>query len=239
MAYNDDRDRAKSHIDRIRGGGGDAPPPEEPSSPIAPLDDYDSGGDDVDSAALDRVLERSERMRRSLGMDPSTSESHAAPQRRKQRAGSSPMQAVLMVGGLIVVGIVAVIVVAVGIRFVNEGGTLPFGRTTATPTETPLPTATPSPTETPTPTLTPTPNVPDLDLPVLTCIFQTSPSCAVYCADEAHASECETARSLVEQQGADPDFWLDCVSPLGSDRNIGDPQQCLVEAWLAANPSNP
>jgi hypothetical protein len=238
MTYNDDRDRAKSHIDRIRRGGGDAPPPEEPESPIAPLDDYEAGPDDSDSDALERVLERSERMRRSLGVEPLAPEEPSVPQRRKQKPQRSPMQAVLMVGGLIVVGVVAIIVVALGARFVSEGGTLPFGPT-ATPTETPPPTETPSPTETPTPTLSPTPAVPDLDLPVLTCIFQTTPSCANYCADPSHTAECDTARGLVEQQGADADVWLNCISPPGSERNVGDPQQCLNEAWLAANPTNP
>ncbi len=235
MSYNDDRDRAKSNIDRIRRGGGDVPPPEEPDSPVVPLDEYGAEPEETDSAALDRVLERSERMRRSLGMEPSGPEDVAAPRRRKQRPQRSPMQAMLMVGGLIVIGVVAIIVVAVGARYIAQGGTLPFGPT-ATPTETPAPTETPLPTETPTPTLTPTPNVPRLDLPVLTCIFQTSPSCAAYCADAAHAAECNSARLLVEQQGADADFWLDCISAPGSDRNVGDPQQCLNEAWLAANP---
>jgi hypothetical protein len=233
MTLDDERRRAKSNIDRIRHGGEDVPPPEEPESPVAPLDDYGSEPEGADSDALERVLERSERMRRSLGME--GAEAAAAPRLKKQRPQRSPMQAVLMVGGLIVVGVVAIIVVAVGARYIAQGGGLPFGPT-ATPTETPTPTATPLPTETPTPTPTPTPNVPHLDLPVLTCIFQTSPSCATYCADATHAGECDSARSLVEEQGADADYWLNCISPPGSDRNIGDPQQCLDEAWLAANP---
>ena len=237
MTYNDDRERARSNIDRIRHRG--ATPPEEPASPAVPVDDYGTGPaeGEASSDALERVFERSERMRRNLGLESSGPDA-AAPRPRRQASQRSPMGAVAMVGALIIIGILAIILVPMVARFVREGGTLPFGPT-ATPTETPQPTATPLPTETPTPTVTPTPSIPHLDLPVLTCIFQTSPSCAVYCADTAHTAECDAARALVEQQGADADFWLACISPLGSDRNVGDPQECLNEAWLAANPSTP
>jgi hypothetical protein len=91
------------------------------------------------------------------------------------------------------------------------------------------------PTTTVEPSATPTRVAPSLNLPPLTCIFQSGPGCFDYCADPANQSECQAAYDFVEAQGADSALWISCIAP-ASGPNVGNPQDCLEQAWRSRNP---
>jgi hypothetical protein len=143
------------------------------------------------------------------------------------------MSALTMIGGLVAVGILIVVVLVLVAGMVSGGGIgIPlFATRTPTPTATPLATDTPTPTL----TLTPTRTAPNLALPPLTCIFQSGTGCFDYCQEPANLNECNSARDFVRAQGADPEAWFRCLSP-GPGPNQGNPQDCLRQAWYAANP---
>jgi hypothetical protein len=87
------------------------------------------------------------------------------------------------------------------------------------------------PTETPTPTRI----APVLNLPPLTCIFQSGMGCYDYCNDSANNAECQAAWDFVEAQEADPDVFFQCLGTQPGP-NTGDAEECLKEAWRADNP---
>jgi len=149
------------------------------------------------------------------------------------RPGGVRNQALMMVGGLVLLGLVLVgaIVLLAGI-FSGRGVSLPF-LATATPTAT----ITPTPTETPTstPTNTPTPTVPPIPVPALACLFDNSVSCFDYCQQTANVTECQAARTFMDQQGVDVDTWWMCIAP-GAGQPEGKPLECAEKAWRAAHP---
>lgn len=205
----EEREAAEERIRRIRGG--DSGTSQQPE----PIERGDSLDDVVQSRAHpSKAAERweDERFRR---------------QERVERRRALNLVWVLL--GL--VGVVAILLALVWL-WINPaaGFSLPF-MATATPTYTPTPTVTPTPTLTPTPSATPTPEIPFLPLPPLTCAFQAGTSCATYCADAANTEECTQARDFVTAEDADAEYWLSCVDEAGKD-----PQTCMEEAWLQANP---
>lgn len=198
---------AQSRIDRIRGGGSQPAQPEQPAYQEPP----------ASPARASRA--------QPSGAKASAGRSAAAPSR-----GS---QAILFIAAIVIVGIVVVGALILFSGALGGGGGLSiFATETPTPTSTFTPT--PTPTETATPTATATPEAPRLTLPPLTCIFQSGVGCADYCANAANTAECNSARSFIENQGASFDSWLSCLAP-GSGANVGNPQDCLVQAWYARN----
>ena len=167
------------------------------------------------------------RVQPGAGRIPSTE-----PAPRRAPSGSTGSRALLFIGGIVGIGVIVVLVIVLLSGVLTGGGggvNLPFGAT-----ETPIPTATltPSPTPTEMPTATATPAPPNLSLPPLTCIFQSGTGCSDYCADAENEQECTAARDFIAAQEADPDVWFECLSP-GPGANVGNPQECLVEAWYA------
>jgi len=199
-------DEARSRIDRIRQGSG-----AEADQP-------------ADDAYYEEQPQVPSRARGGRGAP----EPDYAPARPSGRGS----QALIFIGAIVGIGVVVVLALALlsGVFGGGQGLSLPF-----LATATPLPTATftPSPTPTETPTPTPTPPPPRLSLPPLTCIFQSGAGCFDYCGQAANKQECDGARDFVRAQGADPDFWLNCIAP-SSGPNVGNPQQCLIDAWYAA-----
>ena len=215
----DEQEEAQSRIDRIRGGGSQAPEPApEPRGRARVDDDYDQ---------RERQRSRPQRERRR------NDESPPEPQLTR----SQGQQAVLLIGGVVLLGLLAVVVIVLlagGLGGDGGGGgiNLPFGATD-TPTSAPSPTPTEVPTATPTETPTPTP--PDLALPPLTCLFQSGVGCFDYCNDAANAAECTAASEFLQAQSVDSAVFFDCLSP-GPGANQGNPQKCLADGWFAANP---
>ena len=212
----DEQEEAQSRIDRIRGGGTQAPEPAP--EPRGRVDDN---------------YEREEPRRRPQRERRRNDETPPEPQLTR----SQGQQAVLLIGGVVLLGLLAVVVIVLlagGLGGSGGGGgiNLPFG---ATDTPTPTPTFTPSPTPTEAPTPTPTPPPPDLALPPLTCLFQSGVGCFDYCNDAANAAECTAASEFLQAQSVDPTVFFDCLSP-GPGANQGNPQQCLADGWYAANP---
>jgi hypothetical protein len=199
----EEREAAEDRIRRIREGG-EHPPEPQPQRGRARLDD-----DYIDDEPL--------RPR----ADPVRAARRAEDQFERRRA-LGLMGA--MVGVVLIVVLLLVILWAV---FTPGGLSLPF-LATETPTPTPVPTATPTPTLTPTPTVTPTPTLPVLSVPSLECAFDPSVSCIDYCAEAANADACAEARAVIAGQGADADYWFECVSS-----STGDPRICMEEAWRA------
>ncbi len=211
-----EKEEAQRRIDRIRSGG-------------APQPSRADGLDDVDSGVVSPRSSRSRAARAALGMeDEQASRSRATT----TRAGASGRgrQAMIMIGGLVAIGALVVVILYLVAQLAGGSGIKLPGFATDTPT----PTVTPLPTETPTPT--PTPEPPDLQVPgLLTCYYQSGISCYDYCRDPDNAAECSGAKDFVRAQGADPDVWLNCIAP-GPGPNVGDPMECLIDAWYAANP---
>ncbi len=213
----EEREAAEDRIARIRAGSSAAPPARSTGA-----------SDELESEAVSRVQARGRLMRATLE-DVSVERAPMGRARGRGRTG----QAVVIIGGVVGIGIVLLIIIALVSALAGGGGiSLPF---IATKTPTPLPTATATPTPLPTETPTPTKVAPRLNLPNLTCIFQSGQGCADYCQDSANANECGAARRFVEAQGADFDFWLSCVAP-GPGPNVGNPQTCLEDAWRKKNP---
>jgi hypothetical protein len=212
----EEREAAEDRIRRIREGGGATPEP-------APS--YDDGLGESGAAA--RARARVDKTRDAIGVG--ESQPVARSREGQKKTGGRGRQAVVVIGGIVAIGVLIVLIIFM-IGSLRGGGGLPFGATkTPTPTATPDSTATPLPTETPTPTRE-APST--LALPPLTCIFQSGEGCYDYCADSANQSECDSARDFVRAQGADPEFWLECIAP-GPGPNEGNPQQCLEDAWRA------
>ncbi|HEC23019.1 MAG TPA: hypothetical protein ENI95_08890 [Chloroflexi bacterium] len=221
----DEAEAAEDRIRRIRKkGAAGAPPPRG------------AGLDEVDSEALRRARARA---RRTRGVVEQLEEEEVVkPRARPARTGGRGQQALLFIGGIVVVGILIVGALFLVSGFLSgEGGGLPdiLSRATDTPTPTPTPeaTATPTPTETPSPT--PTREAPrDLGLPPLECLY-TGPGCYDFCQNPDNQATCEAARQFLSAQRVDPDAWFECVAP-GPGPNVGNPQECLEEAWRVANP---
>jgi hypothetical protein len=145
--------------------------------------------------------------------------------------GSSP--AYLFVAGLL--GIVALLIIILLIAGATSGNLNLPSLFQPADTATPTPTITPSPTATEEPSPTPTQEVPrNLGLPPLECLY-TGPGCYDFCQDSENRLDCDGAREFLSRQRVDPDTWFDCVAP-GPGANVGNPQECLEEAWRAANP---
>jgi hypothetical protein len=219
----DEQEEAKNRIDQIRQGGGQ-------SSSRGSSDSYDDSVDLGESEVLSRTRGRAASARARLGSDTSRM---GAP--RTAETASSPRysQALLWIGGFVLAGIVLVLLLVLVAPILRGQPINIPGFATSTPTST----ATPPATDTPTPTLTLTPTrvAPQLALPPLTCIFQSGAGCFDYCQIADNLSECNSAKSFVRAQGADPDVWFQCLSP-GTGPNQGNPQDCLRQAWYAANP---
>lgn len=229
----DERDAAEDRIRRIRGQGQGQEP--EPAPP--PRDPYYDEPLDDDPPAISRARERARAAREALARQGGLDEPPAPPSRVTgtvpvppaapvPREAARSRQAFLIIGGLVVLGVLIVVFLAILSSFMPGGGI--FGP--------PVPTVTPSPTptETPTPTPEPTPTVPapNLSLPPLTCIFQSGVGCFDYCQNPDNQSECESARSFIRAQGANPDVFFQCIAP-GPGPNQGNAQDCLEEAWRA------
>ncbi len=225
----DERDAAEERIRRIRGG-------QEPEQePVPPSRDprYDDPLDD-EPPVISRARERARAAREAIARQGGADEPPVQHSRVTSGVPVSPVpqpaersrQAFLIIGGLVVLGVLIVIFLVVFSSFMPGGGLL----------APPVPTATPSPTptETPTPTPEPTPTVPapNLSLPPLTCIFQSGVGCFDYCQNPDNQSECESARSFIRAQGANPDVFFQCIAP-GPGPNQGNAQDCLEEAWRA------
>jgi hypothetical protein len=226
--YNDEASEAEDRIDRIRKGKGQG----QGSQSV------DSGGvfDDYESDQVAQSRSRVERVRQVLGDSPDAS---SGKLRRSQRAGaqqssgSGMSPAMLFVVGLL--AIVALLIVILLVASASGGG---FSLPSIFPpadTPTPTPTVTPSPTATAEPTATPTQQVPqNLGLPPLECLY-TGPGCYDYCQDPANQTDCSGAREFLIRERVDPDTWFNCVAS-GPGANVGNPQECLAEAWRVANP---
>jgi hypothetical protein len=214
---------ARDRINRILRGGasGDADLP-------ASMDSEDPLGD---SEALARARAKLRPSRANL---PAEQEPVLRSRVSTGLAPTRSRQALMVIGGVVAAGVLLVIVLLLAAPLLRgEGINLPF-IATATPTST----TTPTPTATATETLTPTPTkaAPStLSLPNLTCIYQSGTGCFDYCADTANAGECQSAREFISAQGANPEVWFQCVSP-GTGPNVGNPLECLRDAWRATNP---
>jgi hypothetical protein len=211
-------DEARDRINRIlRGGGSGAEQP-----PVGDMDDPLG-----DSEALSRARARVRSSRADLGAEEPAEDPFAAS---RARTPGRSNQALIVIGGVVGVGVLLVLALVVVVPLLTGGG-VPF-LSTATPT----PTITPTPTATATPTATPTKTAPStLSLPNLTCIYLSDTGCLDYCGDEANKDECQGAKDFVSAQGADPDVWLQCVAPAAGP-NVGEPLECLRDAWRANNP---
>ncbi len=220
----DEQEEAKNRIDEIRKGGG-----QSQSSSGSQSGSYDDSFDLGESDAVSRARGRAASARARLNND-----SRSMGSSRTADSADSPRssQALLWIGGFVLAGIVLVLLlVLISPILRGEPINIP-GLATKTPT----PTVTPPATETPTATLTLTPTrvAPELALPPLTCIFQSGAGCFDYCQQADNLSECNSAKSFVQAQGADPEVWFKCLSP-GTGPNEGNPQDCLRQAWYAAN----
>lgn len=223
--YNDSDQEAadaRDRIDRILRGDAGAG---EPSS-------IDSGDPLGDSEALARARSRRGPSRANLGAE-AVSEQPVI--RSRVGAGPAPSrarQALMVIGGVVAAGVLLVVVLLLAAPLLRgESVGIPF---LATATSTP--TITPTPTETPTVTPTATKTAPStLALPNLPCIFQSGTGCFDYCADAENAAVCQAAREFIGAQGADANAWFQCVSP-SSGPNVGNPLECLRDAWRANNP---
>ncbi len=220
----DEQDEANRRIEEIRRGGSTSA-----SGRAASYEEEAQEGYESEAVSRARGRAAAARARLGLGAEP---ESRA--RKPASRAGTrSGISALTMIGGLVGLGIVIVIILVLVAQAASGGGlAIPLFAT-----KTPTPTPTPPATETPTPTLTLTPTrpAPNLALPPLTCIFQSGTGCFDYCQQPANLSECNSAKDFVRAQGADPDVWLTCLAP-GPGPNQGNPQDCLRQAWYAANP---
>ncbi|MBN1429475.1 MAG: hypothetical protein JXB07_13965 [Anaerolineae bacterium] len=223
--YNDsgrEADEARERINRIlRGGGSGA---EQQS--VEDMDDPLGG-----SEALSRARSRVRSSRANLGVE-EPSEDPFAHSRARTSGGVN--KAIIVIGGVVVAGVLLVLALLVVVPLLTGGGgtiALPF-LATATSTPTITPTATATATVTPTATKT-APST--LQLPNLTCIYQSGTGCFDYCNDPANSDECQGAKNFVSAQAADPDVWLQCISP-GSGANVGEPLECLRDAWRVKNP---
>ncbi len=223
FSSDEERRLAEERIEQIRRGGGQVPPAGRASA------GYDESAEDVESEALARARARA---RATLGYDEPAKAPAARARAPEARAGRGN-QAIIVIGGVVLLGVLIVVVLFLVSNM--SGGTLGGLFNPATPTATPTVTFTPSPTETPTPTATATRVAPRLDLPNLTCIYQSGVGCYDYCQNPDNAAECQAARAQIQQQGANPDVWFQCMAP-GPGPNVGRPLECLEQAWRAANP---
>lgn len=213
---------ARDRINRIlRGGAGAEETPGVGSSD--PLGD---------SEALERARAKMRPSRADLGAPEAYEQPAVRSRVSTSRAPARTQQALIVIGGVVAAGVLLVLILLIAAPLLRgEGISLPF-LGTATPT----PTITPTPTETPTITPTATKTAPStLSLPNLPCIFQSGTGCFDYCADTANAAECQAAKDFIGAQGANPDVWFQCVSP-SSGPNVGNPLECLRDAWRANNP---
>ncbi|GAB4470350.1 MAG: hypothetical protein Kow00124_06470 [Anaerolineae bacterium] len=208
-------EEARERIERIKRGGQQQPQP-------TPEPDYypEPGPSQPTPPGMSRV-----------GRVPAAEPPGPAPAPEPKPAPGRGTQAIMFIAGVVGIGIIVVLALVLLSGVLTGGGpALPFG---ATDTPTPTATFTPTPTPTETPTPTPTPPPPRLSLPPLTCIFQSGTGCFDYCQAAENAQECQAAKDFVAAQGADPDAWFTCLSP-GPGANVGNPQECLVQAWYAA-----
>jgi hypothetical protein len=214
--HDDEASEAQDRIERIRHG----------SKPQG----GEEGGLD-DSLASEQIAQsrsRAQRVRETLGESSGT-----VSRREGAQSGTGMSPAMLFIVGLL--GIVALLIVILLVASAGGGGlSLPsFFEPPAT--ETPTPTITPSPTATEEPSPTPTQEVPrNLGLPPLECLY-TGPGCYDFCQNSDNQADCEGAREFLSRQRVDPDTWFNCVAP-GPGENVGNPQECLEDAWRAANP---
>lgn len=216
----DARDRINRILRGGAGGGADQP---------APLDSEDPLGD---SEALARARAKLRPSRADIGAQEASEQPVVRSRVSTGRAPVRSQQALIVIGGVVAAGVLLVVILLIAAPLLRgEGISLPFFGT-ATPT----PTITPTPTATPTITPTATKSAPStLSLPNLTCIYQSGTGCFDYCADTANDAECKAARDFIGAQGANADVWFKCVSP-GTGPNVGNPLECLRDAWRANNP---
>jgi hypothetical protein len=210
---------AQDRINRILNGGAAQDAPQQGGVSDDPL-----GG-------APRVELRSRAARSALGLD---QQGIDQPQQRRRSGGQAPAgkarQAIMVIGGVLVLGVLVVVVLFVAASMANRGGgapiSLPFF-STATPTST----ATPLPTSTPTPTAT----VPPLSLPNLDCLVQSTTGCLDYCQNIDNLKLCDQARIQAEAEGVDFTVFLKCLEPAPGP-NTGNPQTCLEAGYRAKNP---
>ena len=208
---------AQNRIDRILGGGGAS----QPQNPQQPQQDGSYSDDPLGGAP--RVELHSRAARSALGYD----QPQGGQQSRQGQDKPSPraQQAIMIVGGILVLGVVVVVVIILLASALKPGAApivLPF-----------ISTATPTPTDTPTPTVTPTPEptLPPLSLPNLTCLVQSQTGCLDYCQNVSNLQECDAARNTVETiDHADFTAFLKCLEPT-TGPNTGNPQTCLENAY--------
>lgn len=221
----EEREAAADRIRRIREGQSDVGLPSS-----AEDSDYDDVNDAV-ARARARVRSTRDTLRGEDVAEDPISRARVQPSSRSSRVAAPAdrtRQAMMIVGGLVVLGVLIVIIMLVFSSFTGGGGIPLINPPTATLT----PTLTPTVTLTPTPAPTATVAAPNLALPPLTCVFQSGTGCFDYCQDAANADECASARSFISAQQADPDVFFSCLAP-SSGPNQGNPQDCLEEAWRA------
>jgi hypothetical protein len=216
----DELDAADRRIDQILKSGGTAQP-SRPAQQPTPADQYES------EDAIARARGRVNATRQQLGIGD-------ASQARRRMSGAPSLtgsgrntQALMLIGGLVGAGVIVVLIIILAANALKGGGINLPGFATDTPT----PTITP----TPAPTATPTKIAPSLNLPPLTCIFQSGTGCSDYCAEPSHLTECNTARTFLEAQGVDSNVFFNCLSP-SSGPNTGNPVECIRQGWYAKNP---
>lgn len=134
----------------------------------------------------------------------------------------------IVIGGLVLAGLLLVGVLMLLASMLGGGGSPLLAP--LVPTATATLTLTPTVTATPTASPTPTPEMPFIPLPPLACLTDERISCYDYCNGADNAEECDESRALLQQYGVDFDYWLRCVAP-GPGPNIGDPLDCLEDAW--------
>jgi len=226
----EERRAAEDRIRRIREGGG------EPRPPAQPVDDeFDSLDDDF--VAPSRAGQRTRPTRPPRDRIETDWDTAPAPRRGARprdpfdtvepAPATRSRQGMMIVGGLVVLGVMIVVFLLIISSFLGGGPPL-LSRATETMTPTTEPTATVPPTAAPTVTA----QAPNLALPPLTCIFQSGVGCFDYCQAAENSAECQSARSFVSAQAADPDVFFSCLGTAPGP-NQGNPQDCLEQAWRA------
>lgn len=227
----EERRAAEERIRRIREGSG------QPASSSQPSGEVEPGLNDS-SDALSQARSRVQAARESLEVAEKQTRGGSRGSRRAQpsvAAGKRSLQGMIVIGGVVVIGLLIVAIIIMLGNLLGGSGS-PLGATaTPEPSPTLLVTETPPPTEGPAASGSSAGDEFELALPPLTCIFQSGVGCYDYCQDPANEAECDSARQFVRAQNADPDVWLNCVAPEPGP-NVGNPQECLEEAWRANNP---
>lgn len=230
----EERRAAEDRIRRIREGGGTPEPAPEPVE-----DDFDTFEDEFEAPS--RAGQRTRPTRPPRDRIETDWDTAPEPPRRTARPrdpfdavepapARRSRQGMMIVGGLVVLGVMIVIFLLIISSFLGGGPSL-LSRATETMTPTVEPTATVPPTAAPTVTA----QAPNLALPPLTCIFQSGVGCFDYCQAAENAGECQSARSFIQAQAADPDVFFSCLGTAPGP-NQGNPQDCLAEAWRAEQP---